>query len=114
VRISLNDIQSNWHQNIARSQARMASTRQLALIQKQQDIGTEAITPPFIQVKLQAQEELANNAREEISALANYNIAIQRLQRAKGTLLKYDNVQLREDPSQTYRRRAWVEDGMNR
>jgi outer membrane protein len=113
VRVSLNDIQSNWHQSIARSQARMASTRQLSLIQKQQDLG-EPITPPFIQVKLQAQEELANNAREEISALANYNIAIQRLERAKGTLLKYDNVQLREDPSQTYRRRAWVDDGMNR
>jgi outer membrane protein TolC len=113
IRVSLNDIQSNWHQSIARSQARLASRRQLSLIQKQQDIG-EKIEPSFMLVKLQAQEELANNAREEVSALANYNIAISRLERAKGTLLKYDNVQIKEDPSQMYKRRAWAEDGQNR
>ena len=113
VRVSMNAIYASWHKSIARQQARLASTRQLSLIQKQQDLG-EPITPSFIQVKLQNQEELANNSREEVAALADYNISIQRLERAKGTLLKYNNVQLKEDPSQTYLRRAWVEDGMNR
>jgi outer membrane protein len=113
VQVSMSGIYSSWHQSIARSQARLASARQLSLIQKQQDLG-EPITPSFIQVKLQNQEELANNSREEVSALADYNINIQRLERAKGTLLKYNNVQLKEDPSQTYLRRSWVEDGMNR
>jgi hypothetical protein len=81
----------------------------LNLIQHSQDVG-EKLDLAFVQLKLQAQEELANAAREEVSALANYNIAIQRLERAKGTLLKYNNVQLREDPGQTFMRRAWVED----
>lgn len=113
VKVSMNDIQSSWEQAIARQQARLASTRQLSLLQKQQDLG-EAITPSFVQIKLQAQEELANNAREEVSAIANYNIAIQRLERAKGTLLRYNNVVMKEDPAQTYLKRAWVEEGLKK
>jgi outer membrane protein TolC len=109
VRVALNDIKSSWEQSIARQQSRLASRRQLNLIQHSQDVG-EKLDLAFVQLKLQAQEELANAAREEVSALANYNIAIQRLERAKGTLLKYNNVQLREDPGQTFMRRAWVED----
>jgi outer membrane protein TolC len=107
VRIAMNDIQSSWDQAIARTQSRLASRRQLDLIQRQQDLG-EAITPSFVQIKLQAQEELANAAREEAAAVAGYNIAIQRLERAKGTLLKYNNVKIAEDPSQAYLRRTWA------
>jgi len=109
VRVAMNDIKSSWEQSIARQQSRFASRRQLNLIQHSQDVG-EKLDLAFVQLKLQAQEELANAAREEVTALANYNIAIQRLERAKGTLLKYNNVQLREDPGQTFMRRAWVED----
>lgn len=113
VRTALNSIDSNWQQSIARQQARLASTRQLSLLQLQQDQGSE-ITPSFVQIKLQAQEELANASREEVAALAGYSIAIQQLERSKGTLLKYNNVQLKEDPSQTYMRRAWSDDGLNK
>lgn len=105
VKTSMSDIRSNWEQSAARTQSRLASREQLDLIQKQQDLG-EPITPPFIQVKLQAQETLANEAREEAAAIANYNIAIQRLERAKGTLLKYNNVKLKEDPGAKYLNRA--------
>lgn len=107
VRIAMNDIQSSWEQAIARTQSRLASRRQLDLIQKQQDLG-EPITPSFVQIKLQAQEELANAAREESAAIANYNVAIQRLERSKGTLLKYNNVKVAEDPTQAYLKRSWA------
>jgi len=109
VKTSITEIRSSWEQAAARTQSRLASRRQLDLIQKQQDLG-EPITPPFVQVKLQAQETLANEAREEAAAIANYNIAIQRLERSKGTLLKYNNVKLKEDPGKLYLNRAWVDD----
>lgn len=109
VKTSMTDIRSSWEQAAARTQSRLASREQLDLIQKQQDLG-EPITPPFIQVKLQAQETLANEAREQAAAIANYNIAIQRLERAKGTLLKYNNIQLKEDPGMKFITRAWVEE----
>lgn len=109
VKTSMTDIRSTWEQAAARTQSRLASREQLDLIQRQQDLG-EPITPPFIQVKLQAQETLANEAREEAAAIANYNIAIQRLERAKGTLLKYNNVKLKEDSGAKYINRAWVDE----
>ena len=104
---------ASGHRQLARqvglAQSRLASREQLDLIQRQQDLG-EPITPPFIQVKLQAQETLANEAREEAAAIANYNIAIQRLERAKGTLLKYNNVKIKEDAGTRYLNRAWVDE----
>ena len=36
-------------------------------------------------------------ASAEAAAIAAYNIAIQRLERAKGTLLKYNNVVVEDD-----------------
>jgi outer membrane protein TolC len=107
VKTSINDIYAQWEQVVARKRAREASAEQLSLIQKQQDLG-EPITPAFVEVKLRNQETLANNARLEVTALASYNIAIQRLERSKGTLLRYNNISLKEDPGQSYMARAWA------
>ena len=65
-------------------------------------------TKPFLYVFNVDEEELANAAREEAAAIASYNIAIQRLERAKGTLLKYNNVKIGEDQSESYLRRTWA------
>jgi len=45
------------------------------------------LTPEFLLVKLQAQEALAEAARGEIKAKADYNIALVRLAQATGTVL---------------------------
>ena len=45
------------------------------------------LTPEFMLVKLQAQEALADAARGEIKAAADYNIALVRLAQATGTVL---------------------------
>ncbi len=97
VELSWNDVYSQWRQAVARQQSRLAAQTQLTRIQEQEDAGLR-LDPPFVQVKLQAQEELATAQREEANAIASYNIAIQKLERAKGTLLRYNNVILEQNP----------------
>lgn len=92
---SLHEINSTWQQAILRQQARLAFTEQLRQIQIRED-NIEKLTPEFVNVKLQAQSDLAQAARDEATAIAAYNIAIQRLERSKGTLLRYNNVLIDE------------------
>ena len=96
IEVSLNDIFSNWEQLKARRDSRIIKADELRLYQEQEDIGGRALDPNFVNLKLQAQQELATAASAEAAAVASYNIAIQRLERAKGTLLKYNNVVLDE------------------
>jgi hypothetical protein len=67
----------------------------IALDQREQ--GGEALTPTFVQLKLDTQERLADARRSENTAVAAYNIAIYKLEEAKGTLLRYNNVVMDED-----------------
>jgi hypothetical protein len=70
----------------------------LAAIQQEQDVGNVALTPDFVNRKLNQQEVLAQARRENARALTDYNVAISALERAKGTILKYDNVLMQEAP----------------
>jgi outer membrane protein TolC len=97
VEVALNDIYSNWEQVKARRDSRIVKADELRLYQEQEDIGGRALDPNFVNLKLQAQQELAAAASAEAAAIAAYNIAIQRLERAKGTLLKYNNVVVEDD-----------------
>jgi outer membrane protein TolC len=99
------DVELNWDavysaylQAKARYESRLAAQKQIEALNKLEVVGTAKLTAPFVQVRLQALEDLATSQREEALALANYNIAIEKLQKAKGTLLRYDNVIMQEDP----------------
>jgi len=69
----------------------------LARINAREKSG-EPLTPEFVQLKLQIQDTLAGTQQSEAEAIANYNIALSQLELAKGTILRYDNVVLEEDP----------------
>lgn len=97
IMVAMDEIWSNWDQVRAFQQSRLAFAEQLRLYQRQEDIGGKPLTPEFLNVKLQAQSDLANARTQEASAIAGYNTALQRLERAKGTLLRYDNIKLEED-----------------
>ena len=47
-----------------------------------------SLTPEFLLVKLQAQNDLALAQRAHAAAIANYNVAIVRLAQAAGTVLQ--------------------------
>lgn len=90
------EIETTWHEMDATTQARLAAARSLELLRIRRVEGQEPLTPSFVQTELNEQANLAQAAQAEAQAVSNYNIAIARFERAKGTLLRYNNILLSE------------------
>ena len=89
------EVETTWNEVIATRDARFANFDSLRAIE-QREAANEPLTPTFVQLKLDTQERLAQAAIAEVNAISNYNSAILRLERAKGTLLRYYNITLEE------------------
>jgi len=98
VRQAAREVETTYHLIETNRQSRLAAQRALDDVVERQEKGTEAITPEFVQLRLQLADQLAQQSEAENQAIANYNIALERLERAKGTLLRYNNVILQEEP----------------
>jgi outer membrane protein TolC len=98
VRDAYDQVTSAWQQMAANRQALFAAEAALNAIQQEQDVGLVPLTPDFVNRKLNAQEVLAQARRVDAQASTDYNVAIANLERAKGTILKYDNVVMQEGP----------------
>jgi outer membrane protein TolC len=96
VQTALRDVKTSWDLMAATRMSRFAAADSLLAIQQRQDAG-EALSPTFVQLKLDTQERLADAQTREVDAITNYNIAIARLEQAKGTLLRYNNIVMEED-----------------
>jgi outer membrane protein TolC len=96
VKTALRNVRTSWEEMTATRQARLAAADTLeAIVLRERN--NEPLTPTFVQLKLDTQARVAEAARAESESIANYNIAVAQLERAKGTLLRYDNVLLEED-----------------
>ena len=60
--------------------------------------ANEALTPEFVNRKLDLQSQLAQAQQREAEANSNYMIALSDLEKAKGTLLRYNNIVMQESP----------------
>lgn len=60
---------------------------------------TDRIDPNFLQTELSGVQELANNRQRLLQVVTDYNVAIIRLERDKGTLLRYNNVVVSDEPT---------------
>lgn len=98
IKQATREVETTWNEIATGRNARWAAELALKAIMDRERAG-EALTPTFVQLKLDTQERLANARVTEAQAISNYNFALARLERAKGTLLKYDNVKLQEDNS---------------
>lgn len=58
---------------------------------------TQTINPAFLQTELDGVSQLNNARRNLLTLLINYNISIVDLERAKGTLLRFDNVRVADE-----------------
>lgn len=83
--------------------SRLAAADNLRAIQAQEDAGV-ALTPEFINLKLQAQERLANAETQEIQSLTDYNNAIAALYQATGTLLDHNRIAFDDTDESAYDR----------
>ncbi|MDB5331657.1 MAG: putative efflux system outer membrane protein [Phycisphaerales bacterium] len=93
---ALREVGTTWHEMDGRRRARFATADELAALEDRRANG-EPLTPTFVQLELDSQERLAEARRQESLAIASYNVAIARLERAKGTLLRYNNVIMDEE-----------------
>ena len=99
VKRQYREVETTWNEIIATRNARYAAADALAAINQRQQGGDPlGMTPTFVQLKLDRQEALALAARAEVLAIVNYNIAISQLEKAKGTIMRYNNVVTKEEP----------------
>lgn len=99
VKDAHDDVYAGWERIVLGRQSVLAAEDALDAIVQEETVGNVPLTPDFVNRKLNAQEVLAQARREYQRAVADYNTAISTLERAKGTLLKYDNILLAEDPT---------------
>ncbi len=93
------EVETTWNLIVARRRARFQQADALLAIQQRRQANAEALTPTFVQLELDTQERLANAQEDEATAISNYNISIGRLERAKGTLLRYYNILMEQQRS---------------
>ncbi len=99
VKGALRDIVTQYELIGAARAARRAAADNLRAIQAQEDAGV-ALTPEFLlDLKLSAQQRLADAETQEASALTGYMTAISELYRTQGTLLDHMGVRF-DDPTQ--------------
>ncbi|MGA2440717.1 MAG: TolC family protein [Tepidisphaeraceae bacterium] len=97
VKTAARAVQTTWEVSRSSRRSRFAAEDALNRINTREKSG-EPLTPEFVQLKLQIQDALAESRQNEAEAISNYNIALSTLEKAKGTILRYDNVVLQEDP----------------
>lgn len=96
VKTQLRNLLTSYQEIQARQAARTSAGEELnALTQKE---SIERLTPEFLRLKLDAQQRLANAELSELQAIINYNLAIMKLEQAKGTLLEYNRIAISPAP----------------
>lgn len=60
---------------------------------------TQRIDPSYLQTELAAVEQLTNTRRTLLQVITEYNVGLIELERAKGTLLDYNNVVVTDAPA---------------
>ncbi|MDP9175964.1 MAG: TolC family protein [Planctomycetota bacterium] len=96
VKTSARGVSTSWDTIVETRRALYAAEDALGAINERERSG-EPLTPEFVQLKLDIQEQLSQALQAEAQAVAGYNIALAQLERSKGTLLRYNNVLLEEE-----------------
>ncbi|HUB26383.1 MAG TPA: TolC family protein, partial [Tepidisphaeraceae bacterium] len=97
VRQAAREVAANYDIVLASRRSRVAAERALYDEVQRQQNGTEPLTPEYVQLRLDLADRFAAEKEAEDDAVANYNVALEKLEFAKGTLLKYNNVVLQEE-----------------
>ncbi|MCG8407208.1 MAG: TolC family protein [Phycisphaerales bacterium] len=93
-RVALRNLETNYEQLVPSYEAMIASAENLRSLQERQ----ERKSPAGLNAVFDAQNDLARARQALLQAAVNYNIGIVDVERAKGTLLEYNNVILAQQP----------------
>ena len=90
------EVDTTWRALGSARNARMYAETVLTRLNDRQASGVQALDFTFVLQKLDAQARLGDSQRSEAEQLANYNIALSALEKAKGTILRYNNIVMAE------------------
>src|SRR4051794_39729361 len=93
----MRNVDTTWEERVGARRARFAAADALGAVEERER-ANEALTPDFVNRKLDLQSQLAQAQQREAEADANYMISISDLEKAKGTLLRYNNIIMEESP----------------
>lgn len=93
-RVALRNLDTNFEQILPSHDGVTSASENLRSLQERQ----ERKSPAELDTILSAQNNLATARRALLQSIVNYNQGIVDVERAKGTLLEYDNVILAEEP----------------
>ncbi len=89
-------VQTSWDELAANRRAVFSAQDTLHGMEQREAAG-EPLTPEFVELKLDYQDQLATSRRDEATAVSDYNRAIAGVEQAKGTLMQFNNVVLQRD-----------------
>lgn len=93
-RVAMRNQETNFQRLIPGHEGVIAASENLRSLQERQ----ERKSPAELDTILNAQVNLANGRRELLNSLVSYNQGIVDVERAKGTLLEFNNVTLSQEP----------------
>ncbi len=96
VKLAVRDVETKWETIVGARHARFSAKDALDAVQEREDNNQEPLTPEFVNRKLDLQSQLAETQRAEATAISDYQVSIATLERAKGTLLRYNNIVMAE------------------
>jgi outer membrane protein TolC len=99
---TIRQVQTSYQEMLAQRAAVDASRLQLQALEDSETIKGN-LSPEFLQVKLQAQETLANAQAAEVTAVMSFNNALAQLTQVTGTALQQHNIQLDTQAAIDYR-----------
>jgi outer membrane protein TolC len=102
VNVSHRSMETAYRLTESNRASRQAAEERLRALEARERLG-ERLTPEFLQLKLDAQINLAAERINELSATVEYNNSIALLEQAKGTLLQYYRVVLTESADEELR-----------
>ncbi len=97
VKQAAREVDTSWEEMAGFRAAVFAAADALAAVEERER-ANEALTPEFVNRKLDLQQQLAEAQRQEAIAVSKYQVAISKLEKAKGTLLRYNNIIMEEAP----------------
>jgi outer membrane protein TolC len=97
VRNASLNVDQSWYFLDKARQARLYYEQALSRLQEQYDKGDQPYTFDSLFIELQDRQSLLQAQQTEHQALNDYNFALATLEKAKGTILRYDNVIMEQE-----------------
>ena len=97
VTVAVREVHTTWEEMRHTREARLYQEDVLKGLNQRRLSGVQPLDPEFVRLSLDEINLLGEAHRLEATAISKYNIALGQLEKAKGTILRYNNILMAED-----------------